>query len=419
MPKKQWFKLDTAGRMYSSIKSSRATTLFRLSADLREAVDETVLQIALDNVMERFPYFNVTLRRGVFWYYFDKNESKPSVLEESFYPCMYMKIKKKGVHPFRVLYFRKKVMVEFSHILTDGSGATVFMKALLYEYFSLMGVRGEDPEVFKVGERPDPKEFEDGFGVHYDEKLPKTRRRIPAFHFPFIREKRGIYNIVTGILPVEKVLECARCSEATMTEFLSAVYFEVIQTLIESEGFDKKPIVLNIPVNLRKYYPSKTLRNFFISVTPMIDPRLGHYTFEEILSHVRTFIRVTADEKYMRQQIRTTVMSEKNWFLRLVPLVLKDLLMPIIYRTYGEGNYTSGLSNIGRIQMSETLEKHIERFELYPPPSTGNTLKITMVSYQKNIYLTFGSLSRDRRVEKLFFTRLREMGIPVKIESNR
>lgn len=126
MPSKQWFKLDTAGKMYSSIKSSRATTLFRLSADLKKNVDPDILQLSLDHIIERFPYFNVNLRRGIFWYYFDKNESHPRIEKETYYPCMYMKIKKKGIHPFRVLYYNKKVSVEFSHIITDGAGAVTF-----------------------------------------------------------------------------------------------------------------------------------------------------------------------------------------------------------------------------------------------------------------------------------------------------
>ncbi len=52
---------------------------------------------------------------------------------------------------------------------------------------------------------------------------------------------------------------------------------------------------------------SKTMRNFFISVTPMIDPRLGHYTFEEILKYMHHFMKITVDEKYVRQQIRQNV----------------------------------------------------------------------------------------------------------------
>ncbi|WP_430886358.1 hypothetical protein [Fusibacter sp. JL216-2] len=419
MPSKQWFKLDTAGKMYSSIKSSRATTLFRLSADLKKNVDPDILQLSLDHIIERFPYFNVNLRRGIFWYYFDKNESHPRIEKETYYPCMYMKIKKKGIHPFRVLYYNKKVSVEFSHIITDGAGAVTFLRALLFEYYRLLGFDCDDDTIFKYGQEPHPEEVEDAFGKHYDENLPMYRKKVDAFHFPFRRDKKGVYNVVTGILPVENLLVLSRSHGVSLTEFLSAVYFDAIQTLIENENYKKKPIVLNIPVNLRRMLGSKTMRNFFISVTPMIDPRLGHYTFDEILKYVHYFMKITVDEKYVRQQIRQSVMSEKTLFLRVVPLFIKDMLMPFIYKMYGEGNYTTGFSNVGAIRMPPALEDQIDRFELYPPPSIGNTLKVTTVSYKENLYISFGSLTRDRRVEQIYFSKLREMGVPVRIETNR
>lgn len=418
MPNKKWFKLDTAGKMYSSIKSSRATTLFRLSADLTELIDPEMLQLALDHIIERFPYFNVNLRRGVFWYYFESNETPPQIEAEMYYPCMYMRIKKKGVHPFRVLYYNKKVSLEFSHIITDGSGAVVFLKALLFEYFRLKGIESTDEGIFRFGDEPSPDEIEDAFGKHYNENIPTYSRRVRAFHFPFKREKKGVYNVVTGIVPVADVLKHSRLHGVSLTEFLSAVYFDAIQELMEKNGFKKKPIVLNIPVNLRKMFDSKTMRNFFISVTPMIDPRLGRYTFEEILKYVHHFMKITVDEKYVLQQIRQNVMGEKTFFLRVVPLFLKDLIMPLVYRLYGEGNYTTGFSNVGAIKMPKELEDHIERFELYPPPSVGNTLKVTATSYKESLYISFGSLSRDRRVEQIYFSKLRRMGIPVKIETN-
>lgn len=300
-----------------------------------------------------------------------------------------------------------------------GPEQSLFLRALLFEYYRLLGFDCDDDTIFKYGQEPHPEEVEDAFGKHYDENLPMYRKKVDAFHFPFRRDKKGVYNVVTGILPVENLLVLSRSHGVSLTEFLSAVYFDAIQTLIENENYKKKPIVLNIPVNLRRMLGSKTMRNFFISVTPMIDPRLGHYTFDEILKYVHYFMKITVDEKYVRQQIRQSVMSEKTLFLRVVPLFIKDMLMPFIYKMYGEGNYTTGFSNVGAIRMPPALEDQIDRFELYPPPSIGNTLKVTTVSYKENLYISFGSLTRDRRVEQIYFSKLREMGVPVRIETNR
>jgi len=418
MSKQSWFKLDTAGKMYSSIKSSRATTLFRLSADLTELVEPDVLQEALNHVIERFPYFNVNMRRGVFWHYFDRCDHKPLIEEETYFPCMYMRIKKKGVNPFRVLYYKKKISVEFSHSITDGSGAAVFLKSLLYEYFKLKGIEASDEGIFKYGDEPEAGEFEDAFAKYYNEDIPVNLQRKKAFHFPFTKEKKGVYNVVIGIIPVPEILAKSKSYGVSLTEFLCAVYFDAIIELMERNTYKKHPIVLNVPVNVRQMYKTITLRNFFISVTPEIDPRLGKYSFEELLKYMHYFMKITVDEKYINQRIRGSVMSEKNLFFRMVPLFIKDLVMPIVYKVYGEGNYTTGLSNMGRVTMPKELEPYIERFEVYPPPSVGNTIKAAVVSYNDKLYITFGKLTDDRQVEEIFFTKLRQMGISIKVETN-
>lgn len=63
---KSWYKLDNAGKLYSSIISSRATTLFRLSATLNSPVESVYLQRALEATLERFPFFKVQLKQGFF-----------------------------------------------------------------------------------------------------------------------------------------------------------------------------------------------------------------------------------------------------------------------------------------------------------------------------------------------------------------
>ena len=41
-------------------------------------------------------------------------------------------------------------------------------------------------------------------------------------------------------------------------------------------------LALAVPINLRGWFPTETLRNFITTVRPFIDPALGDYTFPEI-----------------------------------------------------------------------------------------------------------------------------------------
>lgn len=416
---KNWFKLDNAGKMYSSITSARSTTLFRISVDLKEKVDKSILQKALDNCMDRFPYLNVNLKRGLFWYYFDRNSIMPKVEKEKYYPCMYLEVKKKNIFLFRVLYYNKKISVEFSHIITDGTGATFFLKVLIIEYFRLKGIYCENIEnIYRTSYIPKIDEIEDSFKKYYDKKIPSIPNGKSAFHFPFKLCEKGEYYIVIGIVDVDVLIKKAKEYDSTITQFLTAIYFKSILEFIKSINCKKKPIVMNVPVNLRKMYSSKTMKNFFISLTPTIDPRLGKYTFEEIIKYTKNYMKLYIDKKYINKIISRNVKNERSIFLRVFPLILKDFGMPYIYNFFGEKNYTTGFSNFGKVTMPKEIDNYIERIEVYPPPSIGNIIKVTAISYNNKMHISFGKLTENKDIEMIFFRNVRKMGIKVKVEKN-
>lgn len=422
--KNSWFRLDNAGKLYPSIMSSRVSTLFRLSATLDEIVNPQTLQSALDNLMPRFPYFQVNLKSGIFWYYFVHTSKVPLAEKETFYPCMSMEVKKKGKFPFRVLYYNKRISVEFSHSITDGTGALIFLKSLIIEYFRLKGIETIESEgFFKYNQTPQSEEYEDSFKKYYNKKIPKPPKKNKAFKFPFSLESKGVYHIVTGIMPAKDMLAKAKEFNVSLTEFLLALYFQSILEVIYSMPSKKrkkliKPIILNVPVNLRGIYPSKTMRNFFISVTPSIDPRLGVYSFEEIIKYVHNYMETEIDKRYINQQITMNVKSEMSIILRLFPLALKNLVLPIAYNVVAESRYTSGLSNMGKVIMPKIIEENVERFDFYPPPSQGNIIKAAVISYGDKLNITFGKLTNSKDIERVFFRKIRKMNIPVKIETN-
>ncbi|MCP4163242.1 MAG: hypothetical protein GY760_24540 [Deltaproteobacteria bacterium] len=420
---KNWFRLDNAGKVYPALISARRTSLFRISVSLHERVNCTKLQYALNNTMPRFPYFNVQIKTGLFWFFFETNEHSPKVEQDSLYPCMGMNVKKERMFLFRVRAFNKKISVEFSHILTDGTGALIFLKTLLSEYFRLHGIElnhSNDQMIFNLREKPVPQELEDSFKMVYNSKLPTKRRQSPAFHLPHQLDRIGKYHIITAIISTDEILQLCRKFSVSLTEFLIAIMLDAIQEYCENNTNKRrfKQVVINVPVNLRPIFNTKTMRNFFLSLEPSIDPRLGHYTFEEILKKVHHYMRYEVDDKKLNQQITRNVNGEMNAIIRVLPLSIKNLMLPVIYNFFGENNYSSSLSNLGKVEMPEEYSEKIERFEFIPPPSTGVKTKAAVVSFQNNMYISFGRLIKEPIIEKLFFRKIRKLGIRVKIESN-
>ena len=420
-----WYKLDNAGKIYPAILSRRITSLFRISLSLKEPINIDLLEKANNRVIGRFPYFQVSLKRGVFWYFLDTNPRYPRIEGDSRYPCMRMPIKKKRMFLFRVRAYKCRIAVEFSHILTDGTGASIYLKTLAAEYLRLKGTPvPADPQkgIFPLKEEPSDEEKEDAFKKYFNPKLPRPAKGAGAFHLRRKLIPPHRYYLTTGILPVRDVREKAKSLNVSISEFLIALLIHSFQEYITSSGRKSgriRPIRMNVPVNLRNLYPSGTMRNFFLSVEPWIDPRLGEYTLEEIAAKVHHYMRYEVDRRFLGQQISRNVKGEINIINRLLPLPLKDLVLPIVYHFMGERNYTSGFSNLGRMELPREMAPHVERFDFYPPPSTGNRIKCTTVSWQEKLHISFGSFIEETEIERIFFTSLRKMEIPVKIESNR
>ena len=419
-----WYRLDNAGKLYPAISDSRRTTVFRISADLTAPINAGRLQETLTNLMPRFPYFAVHLKRGVFWYSLDSSRHPVKVERDSVYPCMRYPLRRRGIFPFRVRCWRNRIAVEFSHLLSDGTGALVFLKSLLAEYLHTGGVPRNDCGGLPVpGEGIRKGEDEYAFRRFGNPDLPSPPRLDPAFRLPLSLERPGFYKVTTGIMPADILKKRARDYEVSITDFLIAVMLDSYQSLLLDmpSGLRKKviaPVRLNIPVNLRRFWSTPTLRNFFVSVEPEIDPRLGSWSFEEIVDRTKYYMQYETDHRHLAGRMARIVRGELNPVARLMPLSIKNLIIPTLYASFAEKHYTSGISNLGKVEMPAHLAPYIKRFDFIPPPARGEKVKASLVGWQDKVHLSFGRLVRPAISELYMFRRLIDLGIPVKVESN-
>ncbi|NLL66836.1 MAG: hypothetical protein GX236_03930 [Clostridiaceae bacterium] len=415
-----WYRLDNAALIYPSIQSDRITTMFRISMTLKETIDPKVLQLSLEEVIKKFPFYRVRLKKGFFWYYLEHNPKLPRVERDVRYPLG-------RLHPnlgtrflFRVRYWQSRIAVEFCHVLTDGTGGLTFLKALVYEYLKQKGKNIGDPGDIPIdvltGEAA-----EDAYNRFYKSPLPLPDKGRKAFHLKKKMLYPGAIMITTGIAPLETILSKAKNYNVSLTGFLVAVYIDAIQELqdsLVSHNPKKRPVALQVPVNMRNIYPSKTLRNFSLFVMPEIDPRLGKYSFEEILQIVRETLITQTNEKAISKSLSRNVGGQRNWIIRIIPLVFKKLLMPFLYTRMGENLCSGTLSNLGFIKLPEGMAGEVERIDFILGTNPINKTGCAVCGFNDKLVINFGSNTRDKSVERLFFTRLIKMGIPVKLEVN-
>ncbi len=419
--KKSWLRLDNAAKIYPAIISSRMTSVFRISATMRNIISTAFLQQALETTICRYPYFRVKLRSGIFWHYLQENTAVPIAEIESKYPCRKIDRNANNKFLFRVLVHHKRISVEFSHILTDGTGALHFLKTLITHYLALSETLSTSlSNTFSwdtITTDSNKEEQEDAYLRYYKKNIPPPANIPPAFHLPGPLIPSNSYKITTGIVDIAALKMICQERKVTITEFLLAIYLEALQ-YVSSNTTKQKPIRIMVPVNLRTIYPSKTMRNFFLTVLPGIDPRLGHFQFDEILKTVYHFMRVEINDKYINQQISRNISNEKNFLIRFIPLALKILFEKVIYRKFATSNHSGLLTNLNLVSFPEQLAEHIERLDFIPNPNPVTKITAGMIGFNKKLHISFGSLVEYTSVEKHFFSSLAKMGIDVTVETN-
>ena len=117
-----WRRLDNTGKLFAMVTGEDLSNVFRVSAVLAEEVDGARLQEALKQTLPEFQVFQVKLRRGFFWNYFESNTREPEVELETSYPCRFIEPHSSQMYLFRVSFFKKRINFEVFHGLTDGMG---------------------------------------------------------------------------------------------------------------------------------------------------------------------------------------------------------------------------------------------------------------------------------------------------------
>ena len=417
-----WYKLDLSANVYPTLQRKNFSNVYRLSLSLTEPVIPELLQKALELTLCRFPTFQVAMRKGLFWRYLEPNHRPvPAVREDIVNPCMPMNFKTNNRYLIRVYYYEKRISLEVFHSLSDGTGSLYFLKTLTAVYLRLLGHEIPNTEgVLDLNEVIDPEELEDAYLRYATSKVGRPRSQGHAYRIRGTKEPFYTLNIICGVIPVDKLKAVSKSLGVTITEYLNAVLLYALLQKQKSERlFREKPVTLAMPVNLRSFFPSKTLRNFISMVYPTIDPRMGDYTFEEILTEVHNYMRYYINPKFLNADIVTNAAVQQNPFIRMVPLFIKDLVVRKFYANVQDRQSSAGLTNVGVIKLPEEMKPFVKRFDVLMGQPFSPRTNCAIVSYQNTLTINFTSSIQETDVERLFFRKLITDGIPVKIETNR
>ena len=418
----RWFRLDTAALIFPAIAHADWANVFRLSATLRETVDPAVLQQAADDLRPRFPSFYVRLRRGFFWYALQELRKPLQVREDFAYPLTFMGHRERKQCCLRVLYYRNRIAVECFHSLSDGRGGSIFLCSLIARYLELKhGVHIPAGDLVRRAEDPPLREeTEDSFLKHAAD-ASASRIEPRAYRLHGHREPGGFRHLITGVVPTDALVETAHRFCVSVTAFLAGLMIQCIIGMQDQETPRRRqrPVKITLPVDLRRLYGSRTLRNFSLVLNLGVDPRFGDYSLEELCQSISHQLAAEATPQHMAGMIAANVEPQQMLALRLAPVGIKNLVMRLIYRRTGECGGCINLSNLGRISLPEEMAPFVDRMEFIIGPQLSYPNNCSVISCGNKTCINMIRNTRESDLERRFFSALVELGVPVDLESNR
>ncbi len=413
----RWEKIDNTALLFPVIAGEQMTSTYRLSVVLAEPVQRDLLQQALDIVLPKFDGFNVRLRTGFFWMYFEENGNPaPRVTEEVLFPCRYIHPNKNNGYLFSVSYYDKRINLEVFHVLTDGMGGLTFLKELTYQYLRLAHPALREANGDDLSEETSLNR-EDSFVKNYRRSKPSGFQKQKAYEIRLEKLPSGEFGVMHGRMPVDRLHEVAHSHGISINgylvgAFIYSVYLECLKGMPA-----KRPIRVAVPVNLRPYFDSSTTKNFFVMVSAEFLPTEEQYTFQQVLQIVRKSLQEQITKEHLEDLFSYSVSNQMNLALRAIPYAIKRVVMRMVYGRSARANTTT-ITNVGDVSVDAPYQPYIQDFQAYIAMSKGQRLKATISSYEGILTISFTSVFSDTSVQKRFFRTIAQDGVDVQIQTN-
>jgi len=408
-----WYPLDSAAKVYPLSMGHGKMAVFRLSVYLKEQVIPELLQIALTFTLRRFPGFAVTLKKGFFWHYMDACKSRYEVFPDDVPPCRAMKLGRTGAKTFRVLYRENRISTEFFHILTDGTGGMVFLKTLAAEYLRLLGEQiPARCGVLDVTAMPVPEETANVFPRVLREKAKGGFADKAALQLGGKKSRVNPCRVLRFKMDAESLHDAAKARGVTVTVYLLSRIIFACRAAMELQKGD---ISVQVPVNLRKFYPSRTLRNFSLYCGVRADA--GAVTDPDAL--LEDLAQQLAEKGAWEAMDKMVASTEQLVALaRYLPLPVKFPVVQAVYGVLGDRLFTTTLSNLGVEKLPQAMEKHVESMDFVLGTARENRALCSMVTAVGTASLCIAKQTEDPTLEETLLALLKKDGLAVTVEGS-
>ncbi len=409
-----WLKIDTASIMFTSLSTKKWGRSYRTSAVFKdEEINPELLRRAAADVMKRYPSTHTSLRKGFFWNYLEGATSLPEIREEYSRTLLPITARNDSRPDFRLVYHKRRLAMESSHHIGDGRGTGTYFGALLERYAQLC----DDPDSEYVYEEPTPEEITNSYADYFVKGGEKAvDNNTPAYQLPGEIEKDYI-QLIFAMIDLPALKAKSKEKGLTVTEYVSAAL--ILGTIRNEEKPINEVVSIAIPVDLRQFFESETVRNFTLQSRIDFHPQgRRDWTFDDVCNEVRGQLKTRLTKENMQKELNKIGSLASNPVLRLVPNFIK---LPVLRTSQKKSHSTQTtiFTNTGIAHLSPSLEARLERIEGINGDTSGYGLISTCssVSCGDIFSLCFSICAHSTAWAKECVRVLSGEGLPIRIES--
>ena len=404
------FPIDNSAILYLALIRKYHTNIFRFAITLKEAIDPALLQQAVNSAYHRFPTIFAGFRPGFFHYRQVQADQPPRVAPD---PGLLINMTHKEIAKctYRIYYSGNQIIIEGFHALTDGYGMMASFSTLTAEYLRLrygLEIPAGYP-IFDLTEEASSEETEDSY-LRYADAKPLHLPSRYSYQLPGMDPKCGPVHRETLVYPVEELLAGARKYGVSITALLSAVMADSIMELQHSRKEKKlRPVRIMVPIDLRRIFPSKTLRNFILYALPTMETGEYGCGLQELALKFSRQIKEHLQKENLGGIIAYNVKTQNVPLFRILPCKLKCGLMRLAYSFFGESNSSLTMTNLGNISLPDVMVPHVESVILTMMPRVRSPYNCGMYSYNGNFFINLCRFPEKSELEEIFVRKLHEV----------
>lgn len=405
------YAVDNSSLLYLSLIRKDHTNCYRFAISMSEAVCPDTLQQAVDRIYRRFPTIIAGFVPGFFHYLQVPAKMPPQVMED---PGTLITMSREEIArcAYRIYYRDNVISIEAFHALTDGYGAIASFTTLVAEYLRLKyGVHiPVEKTLLDVNEAPAMHEVVDSYLEHSGEK-PMLVPNRQSYQLPESVPTADGIRSSRYCIPTKALLDASHRYGVSMTALVSSVMAESIMEIQYrhlSSG-KVKPVRIMVPVDLRRMFPSRTLRNFILYALPTMEPQDRRKALREVMQSFAQQLQAQIEKSRMASIMAYHAKAQHNWLFRHIPLVLKCAFMRLAYQFFGEVNSSVTVTNLGNLQLPEQMLPFVKDIEVILTPRRRSPYNCAVISYAGNVTVNVSRFSRDPELETVFFRKLSEV----------